>query len=181
MRAHALPDSRQAAPSVASPSLLLLSCSSHAHDSPSPFLLPSLHPRPAAGQVGLRSPAASLPDRSWLARRYDYEGYLASLLISRPRVRLTAIALRALNVELSRVLDVASSPATVAARFAFWSAAVDSLFATEAALAYEGNPVVRELRSVSPFQETLLFLTERSASPSTRVSKNAIARSRGTT
>lgn len=81
-------------------------------------------------------------------RKYDNENYLATLLITKPKVRQTAFSLRAFNVELAQVLDSTSSAATASARFAFWSDVVEHIFSPDANQRYDGNPVVRELKTV---------------------------------
>lgn len=67
-------------------------------------------------------------------------------------MRLTAFCVRAVSVELARVVDVASSPAAVKSRFAFWADVVERVGRADGDQRFAGHPVARQLASVSPQQ-----------------------------
>ncbi|GFU50032.1 NADH dehydrogenase complex I, assembly factor 6 [Nephila pilipes] len=64
-------------------------------------------------------------------RKYDYENYLCTLLLSEP-VKSAAIAIRAFNVEIAQVRDSVSTSSIGQMRMIFWKEALDKTFA--------GNP-----------------------------------------
>ncbi|OIW10822.1 hypothetical protein TanjilG_27768 [Lupinus angustifolius] len=61
-------------------------------------------------------------------RRYDYHHYLCLLELP-PSMRKAAFALRALNVETARAMDVASDPRIGLMRLVWWQEAIDKIFA----------------------------------------------------
>jgi NADH dehydrogenase [ubiquinone] 1 alpha subcomplex assembly factor 6 len=80
-------------------------------------------------------------------RKYDYESYLATLLI-RKDLKRTGFALRAFNVELAQVFDLTSTPTTARGRFMFWTSAVEDIYSSQKSAAFDNNPVIAELRRV---------------------------------
>jgi len=65
-----------------------------------------------------------------LVKQSDYEGYLCGLL-SPQSLRLTLWAIRAFNVETSKVKDVAKNQTIAMMRFQFWRDAVDKIYANK--------------------------------------------------
>ncbi|KAJ8767598.1 hypothetical protein K2173_018156 [Erythroxylum novogranatense] len=63
-------------------------------------------------------------------RSYDYHHYLC-LLDLPPSMRKAAFALRALNVETSRAMDVASDPRIGLMRLLWWQEAIDKIYANK--------------------------------------------------
>lgn len=63
-------------------------------------------------------------------RRYDYHHYLCLLELP-PSMRKAAFALRALNVETARAMDVASDPRIGLMRLVWWQEAIDKMFANK--------------------------------------------------
>lgn len=61
-------------------------------------------------------------------RSYDYHHYLCLLELP-PSMRKAAFALRALNVETARAMDVASDPRIGLMRLVWWQEAIDKMFA----------------------------------------------------
>ncbi|XP_054720609.1 NADH dehydrogenase (ubiquinone) complex I, assembly factor 6-like [Uloborus diversus] len=65
-------------------------------------------------------------------RKYDYENYLCSLLLSDSAVRSAAIVIRAFNAEISQIRDMVSTVSIGEMRFKFWKNALENTF--------KGNP-----------------------------------------
>ncbi|KAG4969882.1 NADH dehydrogenase (ubiquinone) complex I, assembly factor 6 [Glycine soja] len=63
-------------------------------------------------------------------RSYDYHHYLCLLELP-PSMRKAAFALRALNVETARAMDVASDPRIGLMRLVWWQEAIDKMFANK--------------------------------------------------
>ena len=87
-------------------------------------------------------------------RKYDYENFLASLLIKQSDLRRTALALRAFNVELSQVRDLTKSDSTAQIRFQFWLDIIDDIYKSKDQFEgtpdqrYQHFPVAAELQNV---------------------------------
>ena len=82
-------------------------------------------------------------------RKYDYESYLATLMLKQPDVGKTGFAIRALNVEVAQVQDVTSNPAIALARFSFWYDVLEDLYSESDGGRFSGNPVAKSLKEVS--------------------------------
>ena len=80
-------------------------------------------------------------------RKYDYESYLATLLI-RKDLKRTGFAIRALNVELAQVVDLTSTPPTAKGRFLFWNSVIEDIYNLKESAAVHGHPVASELKRV---------------------------------
>lgn len=95
------------------------------------------------------------------SRKYDYENYLASLLIAPDDLRRAAFALRAFNVELAQIRDLTKTDAIAQMRFQFWSDLVDEMYAEKGNtdgtpnLKYARFPVASELYDVLTSSEQL--------------------------
>ncbi|XP_028804382.1 NADH dehydrogenase (ubiquinone) complex I, assembly factor 6 [Neltuma alba] len=63
-------------------------------------------------------------------RSYDYHHYLCLLELP-PSMRKAAFALRALNVETARAMDVASDPRIGLMRLVWWQEAIDKIYANK--------------------------------------------------
>uniref|UniRef100_A0A7N0ZXT2 NADH dehydrogenase (Ubiquinone) complex I, assembly factor 6 n=1 Tax=Kalanchoe fedtschenkoi TaxID=63787 RepID=A0A7N0ZXT2_KALFE len=63
-------------------------------------------------------------------RNYDYHHYLCLLELP-PKMRKAAFALRALNVETARAMDVASDPKIGLMRLLWWQDAIDKIFSNK--------------------------------------------------
>jgi len=63
-------------------------------------------------------------------RSYDYHHYLCLLELP-PSMRKAAFALRALNVETARAMDIASDPRIGLMRLVWWQEAIDKMFANK--------------------------------------------------
>lgn len=68
----------------------------------------------------------------------------------------TSFAIRSLNIELSQVLDLTSTPTTAKARFLFWSAVIDDIYSSGDSPAVHGNPVASELKQAILAQDGCL-------------------------
>ena len=51
-----------------------------------------------------------------------------------------------MNIELSQVLDLTSTPTTAKGRFLFWSSVIDDIYSSGDSTAVHGNPVASELK-----------------------------------
>ncbi|XP_020112364.1 NADH dehydrogenase (ubiquinone) complex I, assembly factor 6 [Ananas comosus] len=76
-------------------------------------------------------------------RSYDYHHYLCLLHLP-PAVRRAAFALRALNVETARAMDVASDPKIGLMRLLWWQEAIDKIYSRKLI----EHPVAQALSSV---------------------------------
>ena len=76
-------------------------------------------------------------------RSYDYHHYLCLLELP-PAMRKAAFALRALNVETARAMDVASDPRIGLMRLVWWQEALDKIYARKLI----EHPVAQALSSV---------------------------------
>lgn len=76
-------------------------------------------------------------------RRYDYENYLATLLLPKSGIR-SAFAVRALNVELSQIRDSITQRSIGEMRLLFWRDAIAHLF-DDGQQVVRDSPIVREL------------------------------------
>ncbi|CAH2238834.1 NADH dehydrogenase (ubiquinone) complex I, assembly factor 6 [Pararge aegeria] len=81
-----------------------------------------------------------------IVRQYDYENYLATLLLSKT-LRSPALVVRAFNAEIARVQDQTTDPNTAALRLQFWQDAVGVIFNQNSAN-IPANPVTQELNKV---------------------------------
>lgn len=66
-----------------------------------------------------------------LVRKYDFENYLCTLLLP-SAARPPVFAVRAFNVEVSRIRDSVSESSTASMRLQFWKDTVDALFSKSA-------------------------------------------------
>ncbi|XP_041989021.1 NADH dehydrogenase (ubiquinone) complex I, assembly factor 6 isoform X2 [Aricia agestis] len=81
-------------------------------------------------------------------RQYDYENYLATLLMTKP-VRSPAFVIRAFNAEVSRIQDQASDPQIAAMRHQFWQDTLSSMYKSEQHISkIPANPVAKEMFKV---------------------------------
>ena len=89
-----------------------------------------------------------------ICRKSDYENYLSSLLLP-STIRSTAFAIRAFNVELSQVRDMASNNTIAQMRFQFWKDALEEIYTGRA----RQHPVALELhRALQQKRLTKLWL-----------------------
>ncbi|XP_034951305.1 NADH dehydrogenase (ubiquinone) complex I, assembly factor 6 isoform X2 [Chelonus insularis] len=80
-----------------------------------------------------------------LVRKNDYENYLCSLLLPKD-IRLTAIAIRAFNVEIALVQDHTREPTIANMRYAFWNDTLSKIYDNnppEAPVPLELNRILR--------------------------------------
>ncbi|KPM11163.1 Squalene/phytoene synthase-like protein [Sarcoptes scabiei] len=63
-----------------------------------------------------------------IVKKFDYENYLATLFIKNDLIRKTAFTLRAFNVELSLVRDMAKTDQMAHLRFQFWNSIVQEIY-----------------------------------------------------
>ena len=81
--------------------------------------------------VSLSLSRAAFQYCSTLVRKNDLDGYLCGLLLPEP-TRSVQWALRAFNVETSRISDVSKNPLIAKMRLQFWREAIDRIFAVRA-------------------------------------------------
>lgn len=81
------------------------------------------------------------------SRKYDYENFLCTLLLS-PEIRAAAFAIRAFNVEVAQIKDQVRDYKIGEMRLKFWTDALNNI--------YNGNPqrspIILELHRVCSFQ-----------------------------
>lgn len=87
-------------------------------------------------------------------RKFDYENYLATLFIKNDLIRKTAFTLRAFNVELSLVRDMAKTDQMAHLRFQFWNSIVQEIYSDNFepkifAKKYDNIPLALGLSDVS--------------------------------
>ncbi|KAI1292201.1 NADH dehydrogenase (ubiquinone) complex I, assembly factor 6 -like protein [Halotydeus destructor] len=83
-------------------------------------------------------------------RKYDYENFLAILLIPNEQVKRAAFAVRALNVELSQIPDLTKNQQISQMRYLFWSEILDDVFGKRSSEShYVNQPVAKELYKVT--------------------------------
>ncbi|XP_055943348.1 NADH dehydrogenase (ubiquinone) complex I, assembly factor 6-like [Argiope bruennichi] len=78
-----------------------------------------------------------------VVRKYDYENYLCTLLLSEP-VKSAAFAVRAFNVEIAQVRDSVSTSTIGEMRMKFWKDALDKTYNNNP----PEQPVIQELAKV---------------------------------
>ncbi|GAV09596.1 hypothetical protein RvY_19102 [Ramazzottius varieornatus] len=87
-------------------------------------------------------------------RKSDYENYLASLLLP-STIRSTAFAIRAFNVELAQVRDLASNNTIAQMRFMFWKDVLEEIYSGRP----RAHPVAQEMhRAVQQKKLTKVWL-----------------------
>lgn len=72
-----------------------------------------------------------------IVKKYDYENYLATLLIAPDDLCRAAFALRAFNVELAQIRDLTKTDAIAQMRFQFWADLVDEMYAERGSNNYD--------------------------------------------
>lgn len=82
-------------------------------------------------------------------RTHDYENFLALLLIKDAKIKQHAFAIRAFNVELSRVHDVTTETKIAEMRMKFWEDAVDRIYGDSERKSIPDHAVVKQLKLVS--------------------------------
>lgn len=96
-------------------------------------------------------------------RKYDYENYLASLLLQQSDLRRTALALRAFNVELSQIRDLTKTDSIAQIRFQFWMDIIDDVYKNKTEVDESPNsqfknfPVAAELQNVCSHLKLLVW------------------------
>lgn len=76
-------------------------------------------------------------------RKHDYENFLCTLLLP-SNIRTTAFAVRAFNIEVSRIQDTVSNEQIGLMRMKFWEDAVDRIYTGQV----PNQPVAKELYRV---------------------------------
>ncbi|XP_023179547.2 NADH dehydrogenase (ubiquinone) complex I, assembly factor 6 homolog [Drosophila hydei] len=95
-----------------------------------------------------------------LVEKYDYENYLSTLLLP-TELRVSAFALRAFNVEVSRSVGTQlTEPQIAKMRLKFWYDSIDKCFESDTSKSYvKDQPVLRELkRTVGSSKLNKLYL-----------------------
>lgn len=90
-------------------------------------------------------------------RKFDYENFLATLLIKDPVIKRCALTFRAFNVELSQVLDVTSQPVAVQGRYLFWSEVVEEIYSGDVHKNVKNQPIAAEILEVSLTHSSILL------------------------
>ncbi|XP_047515475.1 NADH dehydrogenase (ubiquinone) complex I, assembly factor 6 homolog [Pieris napi] len=83
-----------------------------------------------------------------IVRQYDYENYLATLLLTKA-IRSPALVIRAFNVEVARVQDQTTDPQIATMRLQFWQDSLNKIFQKSVDKStIPANPVIQQLFKV---------------------------------
>src|SRR5206468_1585999 len=74
---------------------------------------------------------------------------LASLLLPGAPIKKTALTVRAVNLELSQILDLTRNPVAAQGRFLFWNDMIERVYKSDKDGLSQSHPVVAELSTVS--------------------------------
>ncbi len=100
------------------------------------------------GQVGSLSSVIK-SSQIYSTRNGDYEGYLASLLLPGTPLKKTALTVRAINLELSQILDLTRNTVAAQGRFLFWNDMIERAYKSDKDGLSQTHPVVAELSTVN--------------------------------